>query len=171
MRPARLLEGLTTVAFVRSGNAGRSRTATAFAEREREIGRDRRGLDVELLTGGTDPADRGHREVIGVMDEKGIDVRDREPRAITPGDLESATHVVTMGCSVEGIRPAEWEDETETWAAAHPSDDAIDAALASTRLNASRAVGPPPPMEGRTDRGGAARRAVRGSRPGGGSDG
>lgn len=167
MRPARLLEGLTTVAFVRSGNAGRSRTAAAFAERER----DRRGLDVELLTGGTDPADRVHREVIGVMDEKGIDVRDREPRAITPGNLESATHVVTMGCSVEGIRPAEGEDETETWAAAQPSGDAIDAALASTRLNASRGVGPPPPMEGRTDRGGEARRAVRGSRPGGGSDG
>lgn len=117
---------MTTVAFVCSGNAGRSQMATAFAERER----DRRGLDVELLTGGTDPADRIHREVIDVMDEKGIDVRDREPRAITSSDVESATHVVTMGCSIEGVRPADWEGETETWKVAHLSGDAIDAARA-----------------------------------------
>lgn len=117
---------MTTVAFVCSGNAGRSQMATAFAERERE----RRGLDVELLTGGTDPADRIHREVIDVMDEKGIDVRDREPRAITPSDVQSATRVVTMGCSIEGVRPADWEGETETWEVAHPSGDAIDAARA-----------------------------------------
>lgn len=67
---------MTRVAFVCAGNAGRSQMATAFAERER----DDRNLDAEIVTGGTDPADRVHGEVIEAMREKGIDIGDREPR-------------------------------------------------------------------------------------------
>lgn len=117
---------MTRVAFVCAGNAGRSQMATAFADRERED----RGLDVEIVTGGTDPADRVHREVIDVMGEKGIDIGDREPRRIRPEDIEDAAYVVTMGCSVEEFRPEGWDGETEVWDVSHPSGDAIDAARA-----------------------------------------
>lgn len=117
---------MTTIAFVCAGNAGRSQMATAFAERER----DKRTLDTELVTGGTDPADHVHPEVIDVMGEKGIDLGDREPRAITPEDIGRANHVVTMGCSIEGVRPEGWDGETETWEISHPSGDDIDAARA-----------------------------------------
>jgi protein-tyrosine-phosphatase len=55
------------VAFVCVRNAGRSQMAAAFAERERE----RRGFDVEIVTGGTDPADAVHEGVIKAMDEVG----------------------------------------------------------------------------------------------------
>ncbi|PSP45483.1 low molecular weight phosphatase family protein, partial [Halobacteriales archaeon QH_6_66_25] len=41
------------VAFVCVQNAGRSQMAAAFARREA----DARDLDVEVVTGGTDPAD------------------------------------------------------------------------------------------------------------------
>jgi protein-tyrosine-phosphatase len=46
------------IAFVCVRNAGRPQMSTAFAERERE----RRGLQgrVEILTGGTHPADHVH---------------------------------------------------------------------------------------------------------------
>lgn len=51
------------VAFVCVGNAGRSQMATAFAERER----DKRGLDIDIVTGGTDPADYSHESVVDAV--------------------------------------------------------------------------------------------------------
>jgi arsenate reductase len=111
---------MTQVAFVCAENAGRSQMATAFAERER----DERGLDVELVTGGTDPAEHVHREVIDVMGEKGIDISGREPRAITSEDIEQSDYAVTMGCSIENVRPEGWNGETETWEIPHPGGDA-----------------------------------------------
>lgn len=44
---------MTKAAFVCVGNAGRSQMAAALAERER----DNRELDIEIVTGGVDPAD------------------------------------------------------------------------------------------------------------------
>jgi arsenate reductase len=85
----------TRLAFVCVRNAGRSQMATAFAERERE----RRGLDVTILTGGTHPADAVHDEVIDAMAELDIDCSDRTPRAITTEELRSCDYVATMGCS------------------------------------------------------------------------
>ena len=75
------------VVFVCVQNAGRSQMSTAFAERERA----ERGLEnsVEILTGGTQPADHVHDEVVEVMGEEGVDLSDRTPREITTGELES----------------------------------------------------------------------------------
>ena len=114
------------IAFVCVGNAGRSQMATAFAERER----DRRGLDVEIVTGGTDPADRVHREVVDAMREKEIDVGDQEPREITAADVEDADAVVTMGCSFDEFRPEAWTGSHENWDVSHPSGEDLDAARA-----------------------------------------
>jgi len=83
------------VAFVCVQNAGRSQMSAAFAERERE----RRGLDVEVLTGGTHPAEAVHEEVIETMAERGIDLSDRTPREITEDELRTCDYVATMGCS------------------------------------------------------------------------
>lgn len=102
---------MTKVAFVCVGNAGRSQMATALAERER----DERGMDVEVVTGGVDPADGVHSEVVEEMAEIGIDVGDRTPRRIEPADVEDADYVVTMGCSVEQFRPDGWTGESEIW--------------------------------------------------------
>ena len=87
----------TKFGFVCVQNAGRSQMSTAFAERERE----RRGLEdsVEILTGGTHPADRVHEEVVTVMGELDIDLSDRTPREVSTEELESCDVVATMGCS------------------------------------------------------------------------
>ena len=85
------------LAFMCVQNAGRSQMATAFAERERE-GRDL-GDSVQILTGGTHPADHVHEEVIEVMREEGIDLSERTPREITSEELQSCDYVATMGCS------------------------------------------------------------------------
>jgi len=90
-----MTESPTRLGFVCVQNAGRSQMATAFAERERE----RRGLDIEIVTGGTHPADHVHDVVVDAMRERGIDISGRTPREITDDELRSCDHVATMGCS------------------------------------------------------------------------
>lgn len=109
------------LAFVCVGNAGRSQMATAFAERER----DERGMDAEIVTGGVDPADSVHDEVIEVMEEEGIDISDRTPREIRPTNVEDADYVVTMGCSVEQFRPDNWDGEARQWELEESADESL----------------------------------------------
>lgn len=111
------------VAFVCVGNAGRSQMATAFAERERT----ERGLDIDIVTGGTAPAEDIHETVIDTMQERDIDISDRTPRKITPDDIEDADYVVTMGCSVDEFRPPDWTGESQQWDLEHPGGDDVDA--------------------------------------------
>jgi protein-tyrosine-phosphatase len=99
------------VAFICVQNAGRSQMSTAFAERER----GERGLEdsVEILTGGTHPADHVHDVVVEVMREDGFDLSDRTPREITTEELESCDYVATMGCSTleldaSGVDVRDW---------------------------------------------------------------
>lgn len=102
---------MTGIAFVCVGNAGRSQMATALAERERT----ERGMDVEIITGGVDPAESVHDEVVKAIDKIGIDISDRKPRQITPEDIEDVDYVITMGCSVEQFRPDDWDGESYVW--------------------------------------------------------
>lgn len=87
----------TKFGFVCVQNAGRSQMSAAFAERERK----QRGLEdrVEILTGGTHPADHVHEEVVTAMNERNIDLSDRTPRKVATEELESCDVVATMGCS------------------------------------------------------------------------
>jgi arsenate reductase len=104
------MERQVTLGFVCVQNAGRSQMAAAFARRERE----RRGLGetVEILTGGTRPAAEIHRAVIEVTQEAGLDVSDREPRAVSTAELDECDVVATMGCSTldldAGVETRDW---------------------------------------------------------------
>jgi len=106
----------TRIAFVCVQNAGRSQMSTAFAERERE----RRGLDVEILTGGTHPAEHVHDEVVETMAELDIDLSDRTPREITPEELRSCDYVATMGCSTLDVDEVRDDVDVRDWALADP---------------------------------------------------
>lgn len=110
------------VAFVCVQNAGRSQMATAFAERERDI----REVDVEIVTGGTTPADHVHESVVDAMAEQGFDLSDRTPREVTPAELRECDLVVTMGCSAEDVCPATFTGENRDWGLDDP--DGLDAA-------------------------------------------
>lgn len=92
------------VLFVCIQNAGRSQMAQAFAERA--------GLNAR--SAGSTPASHVHPEVADAMDELGIDIRDRVPRALAREDAEWADVVVTMGCGdacplVPGTRYVDWD--------------------------------------------------------------
>jgi protein-tyrosine-phosphatase len=111
--PAGTPEEPITVAFVCVQNAGRSQMAAAFAERER----DRRGLGerIDVRTGGTDPADHVHEEVVTVLEEVNISLGDRTPREIGREELLNVDVVLTMGCSAEGVCPATWRGDARDW--------------------------------------------------------
>jgi protein-tyrosine-phosphatase len=95
------------VLFVCLHNAGRSQMSQALFERAAE-GRH------EAASAGTTPGERVHPEVVEAMDELGIDLRDRLPRALTTELAEWADVVVTMGCGdgcpyIPGRRYVDWD--------------------------------------------------------------
>ncbi|MFB6086769.1 MAG: low molecular weight phosphatase family protein [Halodesulfurarchaeum sp.] len=101
------------IAFVCVRNAGRSQMAHAFGKREVTA----RGLDdaVELLMGGTRPADHVHEAVVEAMAQVGIDIADRTPREITFEETRDSDYLITMGCSADDICPASWAGENRDW--------------------------------------------------------
>ena len=112
------------IAFMCVQNAGRSQMATAFAEQERT----ERGLDdgVEILTGGTHPADHVHEEVVEVMREDGFDLSDRTPRTISTAELESCDIVCTMGCSTLDLDADASAVDVRDWALDDPDGQSMD---------------------------------------------
>jgi len=110
------------VAFVCVQNAGRSQMSTAFAERrlaERDL-----GDHVEIVTGGTDPADHVHDEVVEIMRELDIDLAERTPREVSTEELEACDLVVTMGCSTLSL---DADVEVRDWALTDPDGQDLDA--------------------------------------------
>ena len=112
------------VAFMCVQNAGRSQMSTAFAERERE----RRDLDdvVEILTGGTHPAEHVHDVVVEVMGEEGFDLSERTPRRISTDELESCDYVATMGCSTLELEADNADVDIRDWALDDPDGEDFD---------------------------------------------
>ena len=98
--------------------------ATAFAERERE----RRELDdsVEILTGGTRPADHVHEEVLDVMREEGFDLSERTPRKIASEELRSCEYVATMGCSTLDVEEEGSTVDIRDWNLPDPHGEDVD---------------------------------------------
>lgn len=92
--------------FLCAENAGRSQMAAAFA-------RDLAGGAVEVLSGGSRPADAIHPAVERAMAEVGIDLAAERPRRWTEADLARADVIVTMGCGdacplIPGKRYLDW---------------------------------------------------------------
>jgi protein-tyrosine-phosphatase len=99
--------------------------STAFAQREAA----ERGLGdhVTITTGGTDPAEQVHPEVIEVMNERGIDLSDRTPKQVSMETLEACDLVVTMGCSTLSLSA---DVAIRDWALPDPDGEDLDAVRA-----------------------------------------
>ncbi|WP_277752630.1 arsenate-mycothiol transferase ArsC [Halorubrum salsamenti] len=111
------------IAFVCVQNAGRSQMAAAFAERERDE-RDA-GDRIEIITGGTQPADHVHDVVVEAMRELTTELGDRTPREVTPDELQAVDLVVTMGCSASDVCPATWNGESRDWGLDDPHGQSL----------------------------------------------
>ena len=72
-------------------NAGRSQMAAAWL---RHLGGDQ----VEVCSGGSEPAGTVNPVAVAAMAEVGIDISDAQPQQWSDGQVEAADLVVTMGC-------------------------------------------------------------------------
>lgn len=105
--------------FVCVHNAGRSQIAAAFAERERSE-RDLEDV-IEIHSGGTEPGDTVHEEVLKAMGEVGIDISGRSPKWIADlDDLKDTDYLITMGCFISEFDPAQYGVESYEWDLANP---------------------------------------------------
>lgn len=89
-------------------NAGRSQAAAALL---RHYAGDR----VEVLSGGSEPADEVHPEVRAVLAERGLEP-EQQPKRFDAAMVQAADVVVTMGCGEEcpyypGRTYLDWEVE------------------------------------------------------------
>lgn len=99
----------SVVLFVCVHNAGRSQMAAAFLRR---LAGDR----VEVLSAGSEPAERVNPAAVAAMAEKGIDLRGAKPALLDAEVARRADVVVTMGCGdacpvYPGKRYQDWEIE------------------------------------------------------------
>jgi arsenate reductase len=106
------------VLFVCVENAGRSQIARALYER--------RGG--EARSAGSRPAAELHEAVVEALDEVGIDVSGRTPKALEREDVEWADLVVTMGCG--DACPLYPGKHYEDWEVADPEAQPIEQARA-----------------------------------------
>jgi arsenate reductase (thioredoxin) len=103
------LNEVPEVLFVCVHNAGRSQMAAALLERKAD-GR------VQVLSAGSEPADRLNPAVVEAMSEIGIDISAERPKKLEDGMVRQSDVVITMGCGdacpiYPGKRYEEWELE------------------------------------------------------------
>mgnify|MGYP006279944949 CR=1 FL=1 len=114
-----------------SGEAGSDDPRADEREvRERREASEEGAESVEILTGGTDPADHVHDEVVEVMAERGFDLSERPPREVTHDELQDCDYVITMGCSAKDVCPATWAGENRDWGLDDPDGEDLDAVRA-----------------------------------------
>lgn len=98
---------MKTVIFACVHNAGRSQMAAAYFNRLVNPDKGR------AISAGTRPGDRIHPEVVQVMQEEGIDLREARPQKLTQDLAARAQLLITMGCGdecpyVPGLRRDDW---------------------------------------------------------------
>lgn len=98
-----------SVLFLCVHNAGRSQMAAGFL---RHFAGDR----IQVLSAGSEPADRINPSAVAAMSEKGIDITDQTPKPWTDATVGTADVIVTMGCGdtcpvLPGKRYVDWELE------------------------------------------------------------
>ena len=96
-----------TFLFACTHNAGRSQMAAALFNQLADPACCR------AISAGTAPAERVHPEVVQVMDELGVDLRDARPQKLDEALAARASVLVTMGCGekcpyVPGLRVVDW---------------------------------------------------------------
>jgi len=107
MTPTTLSNDKPSVLFVCVHNAGRSQMAAGYLQ---HLAGDR----IEVLSAGSEPADRINPVAVRAMAEEGIDITTAQPRILTTEDVQRSDVVITMGCGdtcpiFPGKRYEDWD--------------------------------------------------------------
>jgi len=107
-----------TVLFVCVHNAGRSQMAASYLQ---HLAGDR----IEVLSAGSQPADRVNPVAVEAMAEEGIDLAAAQPKVLTDAAVQASDVVVTMGCG--DACPFFPGKRYEDWQLDDPAGQGIDA--------------------------------------------
>jgi arsenate reductase len=107
-----------TVLFVCVHNAGRSQMAAGYLQ---HLAGDR----VQVLSAGSEPADRINPVAIEAMREEGIDITAAQPKVLTTEAVQESDVVITMGCG--DACPFYPGKRYEDWQLDDPAGQGIDA--------------------------------------------
>jgi arsenate reductase len=113
-----------TVVFVCEHGAAKSVIAAALLERLAA----NRGASVRALARGTEPAPQISVTAAAGLLAEGIDVRDWQPRRVTPADLASAWQIVSFG---PDLRLVTADIRVEHWPDVPPVSERFEAAQAA----------------------------------------
>jgi arsenate reductase len=110
------------VLFVCVGNSARSQMAEAIFNSAAPKG-------ISAMSAGTEPARRVSRKAVRVMREIGLDISAAKPKLLTPGMVDGADKIITMGCLEESSCPVfllRDKSKLEDWGITDPKDLPID---------------------------------------------
>jgi len=110
------------VAFVCLHGSAKSVLAAEYLNREAA----QRGLAVRASASGREPDDEIPANVVDGLRAKGFDVSARKPLAANPQRFTGVDVVVSFGCDLDGIVPA--ERTIELWSACPAVSDDFEAA-------------------------------------------
>jgi arsenate reductase len=106
------------VLFICVQNSGRSQMAEAIFNHM--ANNKARGISA-----GTSPAEQVNPEVVKVMEEIGISMKDRSPKLLTPEMFKDVDLAVTMGCGAEGVCPASFI-KSDDWNIEDPKGKSLE---------------------------------------------
>ncbi len=109
---------IPSVLFVCVHNAGRSQMAAGYLQ---HLGGDR----VQVLSAGSEPADRINPVAVAAMAEEGIDIAAESPKVLTVDAVRESDVVITMGCG--DTCPIFPGKRYEDWTLDDPAGQGIDA--------------------------------------------
>jgi arsenate reductase len=86
---------------------------------------NRSSKTAKASSAGTKPASSVNPLAVQVMREIGVDISEARPKLLTPGMLNAADKVITMGCAVGDVCPGALV-ETEDWGIDDPAGKPIE---------------------------------------------
>ena len=109
------------VIFVCAENAGRSQMAEAL------FNSIVAGNHINWIgeSAGTFPASRINPIVIQIMEEKGITIGNKQPRAFLPEKALEYSRIISFGCLVKSAFSKEIQDRIEEWHIEDPKDKTL----------------------------------------------
>ena len=113
-----------------------AKSVLAAAEFERLV--VARGLAARADAAGTEPDPATNPAVVAALAADGIDVSGHRPRRVTGDELAGAWRVVSLGCDLEGIAPADLV--VERWDDVPPVGADLPSARAAIRARVERLV-------------------------------
>lgn len=121
------METTKNILFICPHGAAKSVIAAAECRQQAAL----RRMRIDAASAGTEPDDAVPLPVVAALRAEGVDVSGYRPRHVTPEDLATAGHIVSLGCDLDGLAPV--GAIIERWDDIPPVSEDIDRARAAIR--------------------------------------